>query len=73
MERLVRLLREFNDSIDWENEEALVSGNVIDSMDVVSLIGELEDEFGIEISMEEIREENFDSVNAMWEMIENLM
>ncbi|MCF0142099.1 MAG: acyl carrier protein [Parasporobacterium sp.] len=69
MEELLKLLNDFNGTIDYEKETALVTGGLLDSMDIVSLIGELEDAFEIEISMEDVKEENFDSAQAMWDMI----
>lgn len=53
-------------------DKRLVTDGVIDSVDIVSLIAELEDAFQISIPMEEVAEANFDSVKAMWKMIERL-
>ena len=72
MEELIELLKEFNNTVDYETETALVSSEIFDSMDVVTLIGEIEDRFEIEISMEDVTEENFNSAEAMWKMIESL-
>lgn len=72
MEKLLEVLRNFNPSIDFENEINLVTDGTIDSMDVVTLIGEIEDEFGIEITMEHVKQENFNSLKEIWNMIEEI-
>ncbi len=72
MEDLLRILNEIDDSIDWENEAALIDDRLLDSFGVISLVSELEDEFDIELEASEIVPENFNSVEAMWKMIERL-
>ena len=69
MDKLIEILQSFNPSITARMEKKIVTDGVIDSVDIVSLISELEDAFGIEIPMEDIVEDNFDTVDAMWAMI----
>lgn len=72
MEQLLEILEEIDESIDWKNEEALIDDHVLDSLSVVSLIAELEEQFDIEIEAAEIIPRNFNSAGAMWEMITRL-
>ena len=72
MDKLIEILQSFNPSITAGMEKKKVTNGVIDSVDIVSLISELEDAFGIEIPMEDIVEDNFDTVDAMWAMIQRL-
>ncbi len=72
MDKILEILNEINDSIDYENEDALIDDELIDSVDLTGLISELEDAFDVEIGMEEIIPENFNSVEAMWDMIQRL-
>ena len=67
MKKLMEILMELDDSIDWENETAL-----IDSFGVISLISELEEQFDIEIEASEIIPQNLNSADAMWKMIQRL-
>ena len=69
METLMRILNELDDSIDWENEDALIDDRILDSFGVISLISELEEQFDIEIEASEIVPENLNSVNAIWNMV----
>ena len=72
MNELIEILKNVNDKIDYENEKSLVTGKVLDSIDITSIIVELEDHYDIEITMEYMENENFDSVEAMLKMIEEL-
>lgn len=73
MNELIEALKRVNPDIDYENETALVTGKIIDSIDMTSILAELEDTFDIEIDMEYIVPKNFDSVEAMWSMVQELM
>ena len=72
METLLEILNDIDDSIDWENETALIDDRILDSFGVISLISELEDQFEVEIDASEIVPENFNSADAMWKMIQRL-
>lgn len=72
MEKLLKLLNESYPAIDFTKEKELISGGILDSVEVISIITEIEDTFDITISMEYIKHENFDSAEAMWKMIEEL-
>lgn len=72
MNELIAALKRVNSKIDYENEKRLISDKVIDSIDMTSILAELEETFDIEIDMEYIVPENFDSVEAMWDMIQEL-
>lgn len=72
MEILMELLMELDDSIDWENETALIDERILDSFGVISLISELEEQFDIEIEASEIIPQNLNSADAMWKMIQRL-
>ena len=50
----------------------MIDNAVLDSFDMVSLIGELNEAFDVEISFDEIEPENFNSAERIWKMIQNL-
>lgn len=72
MEELLEILREVKDTIDYENETALIDDELIDSLDLMQLISELEEAYDIEIGMEYIVPENFNSASAILNLINEL-
>ena len=72
METLLEILNDIDDTVNWEDETALIDDRILDSFGVISLISELEDQFEIEIDASEIVPENFNSADAMWKMIQRL-
>lgn len=69
MEKLLEILKQIRDDIDFEKETALVDDAVLDSFDIVSIVSELTDEYDIDISIDDMTAENFNSAKAMYEMI----
>ena len=70
MEELMEILMELDPDIDYENEKNLIDGKCLDSLTILSLITEICDTFDIEIGPKWMRNENFNSVEAMWSMIQ---
>ena len=59
METLLKILAELRPDVDFEENKELVDSGELDSFDIVSLVGELCDEYDIEIGADEIVPENF--------------
>ena len=72
MDTLMKILNEIDDSINWEKEKAVIDDRLLDSFGVITLVSELEDAFGIEIEASEMVPENFNSAEAMYQMISRL-
>ena len=72
MEELLSILKELHEDVDFEAEESLVDDGILDSLDIVTLITEINDTFDISIPAEEIIPENFNSAAAIWSLIEKL-
>ena len=72
MEELLNILKELHEDVDFEVEEGLVDDGILDSLDIVTLITEINDAFDISIPAEEIVPENFNSAGAIWALIEKL-
>ncbi len=70
MEELLNILKELHPEVDFEREEALVDGKILDSFDIVTLISEINEAFDVTIQAEEILPENFNSAKALWALIE---
>lgn len=72
MEELLEILSEVNADVDFENCETLIDDGILDSFDIVSIVGELNDAFDVEITPVDIIPANFNSAKAMWAMVERL-
>mgnify|MGYP004447192335 CR=1 FL=1 len=72
MDELLEILEEINDEIDYEKETNLIDGKVLDSFSIITLISEIQDTFDIEIGPKYMVNENFNSVKAMWAMIQRI-
>jgi D-alanine--poly(phosphoribitol) ligase subunit 2 len=72
MEKLDRILNDIHPEIDFENEDQLVSRGILVSFDIVTLIGEINDNYNIEIGVEHICPENFNSMRAIMNLITRL-
>ncbi len=72
MEELLEILRDIDDSVDYETETALIDDHILDSFGIITLVGEIEDTFDIEVDAAEMTPENFNSAKALWAMIQRL-
>ena len=72
MEKLLEILKEIRPDVDFENETELIDEGILDSFDVVSIISEIDDAFGVQIRINELEPENFNSAEAIWNLIEKL-
>ena len=71
-DELLEILNELRPEINFEVETQLIDDEVLDSFDMVSLIGEINDNFEVEVSFDDIDAENFNSVDAMLRLIQRL-
>lgn len=72
MEKLIQILQDIRPDIDFENETSLIDDGILDSFDVVSIISELDDVFGVQIRISELEPENFNSAKTIWALVQSL-
>ena len=72
MDKLLELLQGIRPDVDFENETELIDDGILDSFDVVSIISEIDDVFGVQIRINELEPENFNSAEAIWTLIQKL-
>lgn len=72
METLLEILEEIRSDVDFESCTTLIDEHILNSLAIISLIAEIEDEFDITIPTAEIAPKNFNSAKAMWELITRL-
>ena len=72
MNELLEILNDIQPGVDFENETHLIDNHLLDSLSIISLDAELEDTFDVTIPAVEIIPDNFNSAEAMMEMIQRL-
>lgn len=72
MEKLIEILEDIESGVDYENCTTLIDDNYLDSLAIISLVAEIEDEFDVQIPTVEVVPDNFNSAKAIWELIERL-
>ena len=70
MEKLLKILKRVKPEVDFIENNNLIDKGILDSIDIVTIISEIEMEYLIEFDPEEIDPDNFQSVLTMLEMIE---
>ncbi len=72
-ERVLEILAEINDEILEYDGDSLVESGLLDSFQIVDLVGMLEEEFDIEIDAELVVVENFETKEAIIKMLEGIL
>ena len=73
MDQLLEILMDINPEIDYKSEKNLIDGKVLDSFSIVNLVSQISETFDIEISPKYLVPEHFNSVDAMWKMIQEIL
>lgn len=66
------ILEEIRPDVDFASEKFLVKDGILDSFDIISIVGALNDEYDIEIRPVELVPENFNSAEAILAMVQRL-
>ena len=72
MEALLEILKELHPEDDFETCDTLIDDKILDSFDIVTIISEINTEYDVAIPAEEIIPENFNSAEALYDLIERL-
>ena len=72
MEEVLEILNDIQPGVYFENEKHLIDDHLLDSLSIISLVAELEDTFDVTIPAVEIIPDNFNSAEAMLEMLQRL-
>ena len=69
--QIMEILTEICPGVDFENEKTLIDDGLIDSLDIVAVVTELMEAFDVELGVDDLTPENFNSVEAIEELIES--
>ena len=72
MEELLKLLKRIKPEIDFESNKHLIDNEELDSFDIVSIVAAINDEFDVQITARDILPENFNSVEALYQLIKKI-
>jgi acyl carrier protein len=72
MEKLIAILSSLHPDVDFENNDSLIDDGILDSLDIVTLVTEINAVFDVIIPAEEVVPENFNSAEALMELITRL-
>lgn len=72
MDELLELLQDVRDDIDFKTCKTLIDDGILASFDILQIISAINETFDVEIPATSIIAKNFNSIEAMYEMIERL-
>ncbi len=72
MDKLLKILEELCPDVDFATADGLIDDGILDSFDIVTLVAELDDAFGVQVSAEDLIPENFNSAAAIYGLIRRL-
>lgn len=71
-ERVLKILKAVRQDVAFEKEKGLIDDSILDSFDIISIVSDLNDAFGIDITSDELEPENFNSLDAIVELVKSL-
>ena len=72
MEALLNILSELHPDVDFDTCTTLIDDKILDSFDIITIISEINEEFDVVIPAEEIVPENFNSAQALYDLVKKL-
>lgn len=72
MNDFIAMLKKIKPNVDFENEDALVDDEILESLDIITIIAEIADKYDVIIPSDEITSDNFNSAEALYELVEDL-
>ena len=71
-EKILEILKQARSDVDFTTETSLVDGGILDSFDIIQIVSDLNDEFNVDITADELEPENFNSLDRIVSLIESL-
>ena len=68
--QIIEILSAICPGIEFETETALIDDGLIDSLDIVAVVTDLMDTFDVQLGVDDLTPENFNSVDAICQLIE---
>ncbi|MCM1111938.1 MAG: phosphopantetheine-binding protein [Muribaculum sp.] len=71
-EQVLEVLQSVRSDVDFEKEKLLIDEGVLDSFDIIGIVSELNERFDIDITVDELEPENFNTLEAIVALVESL-
>lgn len=71
-ELVEQILTTIKPTVDFGNAKAIIDDGILDSLEFMNLISELSERFGIEVDVDDIVPENFNSIESIAAMVNRL-
>lgn len=68
-ETLLKLLSDCCPDVDFAHETALIDDGLLESLDIVMIVTDIMHEFNVELSVDDLLPEHFNSVDSMLQLI----
>jgi len=72
MDKLLDILCDIRDDVDFDTCDDLIDGKILTSFDIIQILAALDDEYDIAIPATEIIPENFNSAQAIYDLVQRL-
>lgn len=73
MDKLMTILNDARPDLDFTKETKLIDDEILDSFDIITIVGEINEEFDININVADLLPENFNSAKAIWQLIQDYL
>lgn len=72
MEEIIEILEDLKPGVDFKSQQHLIDDHIIESMMMLQLVSALNDEFDVEITPKDLVPENFQTVDAIYTLVQKL-
>jgi len=72
MKKIIEILNKIIPNVDFENEKDLIDNKILSSFNIIKLVYELNEAYEIQISPMQLVPENFNSVEAIYNLVKRL-
>lgn len=72
MEEMLKILEDIRPDVDFKAEKKLIDAGVLDSFDIIAIVSEFNEAFDIQIDAADLEPENFNTIEAMWDLIQEM-
>lgn len=71
-DRVLEILKATRIDVDFENETRLIDDGILDSFDIIQIVSDLNEEFDIDITADELEPDNFNTLDAIVSLVESM-